>query len=217
MDYLKDRLEIKLPSNFQSVDPETEVKQVNSWWEIIKFAVIAFAIILPVRLYVMQPFIVSGESMIPTFHDGDYLVIDELSYRIHEPRRGDVIVFQPPNQRKGVYYIKRIVGLPGETIRIANGKIMIKSPDSEEEEELSEPYLQNISSDTLTTQVGPAEVFVLGDNRPRSSDSRAWGTLPIENITGKALVRLFPFRTIKFLPGAQQTYNTSTPITIATN
>lgn len=212
MDYLKHLNEVKLPSNFQTIDPETKVKQVDSWWEILKFAFIAFIIIVPVRLYVVQPFIVSGESMIPTFHDGDYLVIDQLSYRFQDPARGDVIIFHPPNQKKSVYYIKRIIGLPGETVTITNGKVHITADGSSDDIELVEPYLQNVLADNFTTHVGENEVFVLGDNRPRSSDSRAWGTLPVENITGRALVRLFPFRDIKYLSKKNQTYGSPTAI-----
>lgn len=206
MDYLKDLNQVKMPSNFQAIDPQTKIKEVNSWWEIIKFSILAFIIIVPIRLFIVQPFIVSGESMIPTFHDGDYLIIDEISYRLHGPRRGDVIVFHPPKQKKDIYYIKRIIGLPGETITVKNGKVSITDNNTKTTVELNEPYLQNFSSENATYLVGTREIFVMGDNRPRSSDSRAWGMLPIENVTGRALVRLFPFRTIQYLPGAQQAY-----------
>ncbi len=212
MDYLKKMNEISLPSNFETVDPETKIKQVDSWWDIIKYAIVAFIIIVPIRLYVVQPFIVSGESMIPTFHDGDYLVIDEISYRLNGPQRGDVIVFHPPNQKKGVYYIKRIIGLPGETVTMTNGKVHISSDTDPKGMDLVEPYLQNMLADNFTTHIGQNEVFVLGDNRPRSSDSRAWGTLPIDNITGRALVRLFPFRDIKYLSVKNQTYGDTTAV-----
>ncbi len=209
MDYLKDRLEVKLPANFQSVDPETQKKQVNSWWELIKFAAITFLIIFPIRMYVIQPFIVSGESMVPTFHNNDYLIVDELSYRFHPPARGDVIVFKPPNQPKGVFYIKRVIGLPGETVTLKGSKIIIINSEHPEGMTLNEPYLQNITTENMTYKIEEGELFVLGDNRPRSSDSRVWGKLPMKNVTGRALVRLYPFRSIDYLPGAHQVYTNS--------
>lgn len=218
MDYLKDRLSIKLPANFQTIDPETQKKQVNSWWELIKFALFTFLIILPIRLYVIQPFIVSGESMVPTFHDHDYLIIDELTYRFKPPQRGDVIVFRPPNQPKGVFYIKRVIGLPGETITLKGSKITVTSKDQPEEQILREPYIQNITTENMVVTVEEGELFVLGDNRPRSSDSRIWGKLPIENVTGRALIRLYPFRSIDYLPGAQEVYNYDpSPIALKNN
>lgn len=206
MDYLKDRLAIKLPTNFQTVDPELQKKQVNSWWELIKFAIITFLIIFPIRMFVIQPFIVSGESMVPTFHDRDYLIVDELSYRFHLPQRGDVIVFHPPNQPKGVFYIKRVIGLPGETVTLKGSKVIITGGTHTEELILREPYIQNVTSENMSVTVGENELFVLGDNRPRSSDSRVWGKLPLENVTGRALFRLYPFRSIDYLPGAQEVY-----------
>lgn len=208
MNYNGNQFDIQMPSNFRaSKPPEPTTKEINSWWEIIKFAAIAFIVIIPIRTYVVQPFIVSGESMVPTFHDGDYLIIDEFSYHFHQPKRGDVIVFRPPNEGKGIYYIKRVIGLPNETVTLTGTKVIVANDIDKIGVELKEPYLQNISSDKMVVRVGPDEVFVLGDNRPRSSDSRKWGTLPIDNITGRALLRLFPFRTLQYLPGAQQVYN----------
>jgi signal peptidase I len=95
---------------------------------------------------------------------------------------------------------------------ITNGKIHISSDTDEKGIDLVEPYLQNTLADNFTTHIGQNEVFVLGDNRPRSSDSRAWGTLPIDNITGRALVRLFPFRDIKYLSTKNQTYGDNTAV-----
>lgn len=198
----------QIPSNFRKFLLKTTSNHgQNSWWELIKFAIIAFIIIVPIRMYIVQPFIVSGESMVPTFQNGDYLVIDELSYRFHQPRRGDVIVFHPPQEGKGIYYIKRVIGLPNETVTLTGTKVIITNDIDKIGVELKEPYLQNISSDKMVVHVGPNELFVMGDNRPRSSDSRKWGTLPLDNITGRALLRLFPFRTLEYLPGAQQVYN----------
>ena len=206
MDYFKDRLEVKLPANFQTLDPEIQKKQVNSWWELIKFAIVTVVIIFPIRMFVIQPFIVSGESMVPTFHNHDYLIVDELTYRFKLPQRGDVIVFRPPNQPKGVFYIKRVIGLPGDTVTLKGSKVIITNQDNPTELILREPYLQNVTTENMTVTVEEGELFVLGDNRPRSSDSRIWGKLPLENVTGRALVRLYPFRSIDYLPGAQEVY-----------
>lgn len=203
----EDNLKIKLPSNFSNQDPTLQKKEVNSWWDLIKFAITAFVIIVPIRFFIIQPFVVSGDSMVPTFHDKDYLIVDEISYRFKSPQRGDVIIFKPPNQPKGIYYIKRIIGLPGESISIKGTKVTIVNKEHPEGYQLSEPYVQNISSDNFETTVAEGELFVLGDNRPRSSDSRVWGLLPIKNITGRALVRLFPFRDISYLPGAHEVYS----------
>ena len=106
--------------------------------EFIKIVVISLAIVLPIRAYVAQPFIVEGDSMLPNFHDGEYLIVDEISYRFMEPARGDVIVFHPPAQN-GIFLIKRIIGLPGEFVKIENGKVILDSKN--ERIILEEKYL----------------------------------------------------------------------------
>lgn len=159
-------------------------------WELLRFVAIAAAVVIPFRLFIAQPFLVSGDSMFPTFKNNDYLIVDELSYRFKEPARGDVIVFRSPVE-PSKYLIKRIVGLPGETMNFA----------------LPEGLLGNkpfSSSVTLTEH----EYFVEGDNRPASFDSRYWGPLARERITGRALVRLWPPFALGFFPGATTTMNT---------
>jgi signal peptidase I len=159
--------------------------------EIAIFLVLAVIIVLPIRLFVAQPFVVEGESMHPTFESGDYLIVDELSYHLHEPHRGDVIVFRYPGNPK-VFYIKRVIGLPGETIDITDGKVTITKPDGSTIT-LDEPYVVNEDATyTESTHIGPGELFVMGDNRPKSSDSRTWGLLPEKNIMGRAVLRLLP-------------------------
>ncbi len=175
-------------------------KDGDTLWDIVKFALTALIIVLPIRMFIAQPFIVSGASMVPTFKDKDYLIIDELTYRVEDPKRGDVIVFHPPQDTK-VYYIKRIIGLPNETIVIKGSSVTIKNEEHPLGFALSEPYLQNKSNDDMTKKTGPNEYFVLGDNRPFSSDSRVWGVLPKDHITGRALLRLFPIQHIDVLPG----------------
>lgn len=165
-------------------------------WEVIKVVVISLAIVIPIRYFLIQPFFVKGVSMEPNFNDGEYLVINELNYRFGVPRRGDVVVLRypaDPNQ----YYIKRIIGLPGETIEIKNEGIFIYSDDYPQGAKLDESgYLKNGTNTdgNLKVELKKDEYFVLGDNRSSSSDSRTWGTLPAEFIVGKAFLRAFPFQ-----------------------
>lgn len=175
-----------------------KVKNKESWWDIVKFALITLAIIIPFRMYIAQPFIVSGESMFPTFHDKEYLIVDELSYRFHDPARGDVVVFRYPDD-PSKFFIKRIIGLPGETVTVSNGKVYIKKDG--EQTELAEPYLKVQTLKNVTTTLAEEQYFVMGDNRMVSFDSRYWGPLNIKFINGRALVRLFPPSAISYLPG----------------
>lgn len=160
-------------------------------WEIAKIVIIALVIVIPIRYFIFQPFFVRGQSMEPNFHNGDYLIIDEISYRFDDPKRGDVVVFKypkDPSQR----YIKRIIGLPGETIEIENGQIMIiKQGETQVLDEST--YLSGVqTSGEVETKLDENEYFVLGDNRAASSDSRRWGILPEENIVGKVFLRAWP-------------------------
>jgi signal peptidase I len=181
-----------------------EEKRENFFTELLKFVLIAVVIVVPVRLFVAQPFIVSGASMEPTFETGQYLIVDELTYHFEAPERGQVIVFQAPKQPQGTYYIKRIIGLPGETVAIQNGQIYITSTNGETNI-LNEPYLTNIGNGPdMTVTLGPDQYWVMGDNRPESSDSRSWGVLPRANIIGRVFVRLLPLQTISVLPGEAQ-------------
>lgn len=170
----------------------------NALWEIVKFAVTILVIVLPIRYYVAQPFIVSGASMYPTFQENEYLIVDELSYHLREPVRGEVIIFRPPKD-PGKFYIKRIIGLPGETVSISGSTVTITKDG--QRTVLDESYLNQAFADNLELTLGPTEYFVMGDNRLVSSDSRSWGALPKENITGRAFIRLFPFSRVGILPG----------------
>lgn len=178
-------------------------KGIEEVWEVIKFAVIALIIVIPIRMFIAQPFVVSGESMFPTFHDGEYLIIDELSYLIGDPHRGDVIVFRYPGDTKR-FFIKRIIGLPNEEIKINNGVITIINEANPEGFTLTEPYIDEAFDSTASYKTGADEYFVMGDNRNRSSDSRTWGLLPSKLITGRAYLRLLPTKSIAYLPGYYQ-------------
>lgn len=170
----------------------------SSWAELIRFTIIAALIIIPIRTFIAQPFIVSGASMDPTFKDKDYLIVDELSYHLRTPARGEVVVFHPPQNPK-TYYIKRIVGLPGETVTIKNNIITISK--DEETFEITESYITDRTVPDIAKTLGEKEYFVMGDNREESSDSRVWGALPEDHIKGRALIRVLPFSEFGFLPG----------------
>lgn len=160
--------------------------------ETIKIVIIALLIVVPIRYFIFQPFLVRGQSMEPTFEHGDYLIIDEISYRFRDPQRGEVVIFKYP-RNPSQRYIKRIIGLPGETIEIKEGEISIFS--NGKEKILDESYYlpSNISTPgDLKINLDENEYFVLGDNRYASSDSRRWGPLPREDIIGRVFLRLWP-------------------------
>jgi signal peptidase I len=184
-----------------------EEKEVSSWYELAQFALIALIIVLPIRWFVAQPFIVSGESMENTFHTNEFLIIDEISYRFEEPKRGEVIVFRYPKD-PSKYFIKRIIALPGEKIDIAGDVVTITQKDGSQMT-LNEPYIKTmLRSASVSETLGEREYFVMGDNRDASSDSRVWGVLNREKIIGRALIRLFPFNEIGLFPGSVEITST---------
>jgi len=174
-------------------------KTLSYLWELVKIFFIALVIVLPIRYFLFQPFIVRGDSMVPSFSSGDYLIIDEISYRFSDPQRGDVIVFRypkNPTQR----FIKRIIGLPGETVEIKDGEITVYNKQGQKQildETIYLPNAKAITYGNLQVVLGEDEYFVLGDNRTYSSDSRTWGPLPRENIIGKVFLRIFPLATLE--------------------
>ncbi len=158
------------------------------FWEIIKIVILALLIVIPIRYFVFQPFVVKGNSMEPNFHQGNYLIVDEISYRFNEPQRGDVIVFRYPRDTSQ-RFIKRIIGLPGETIEIEQGEISIINGVEnrildESGYELKESYI-----DDFVLSLKENEYFVLGDNRTASFDSRKWGALSGDHIIGKVILK----------------------------
>lgn len=168
--------------------------------ELLKFVVVAAVIVLPVRLFVAQPFIVSGESMSPTFENGQYLIVDELTYRLEAPKRGDVVIFRYP-RNPSEFFIKRIIGLPGETVIVKDGQVEIQHTDGTTAV-LDEPYVKNLGNGRdATYAVDQGNYFVMGDNRPESSDSRIWGLMPQKNLIGRAIVRLLPVSEAGIFPG----------------
>lgn len=168
-------------------------KALLGFWEVVKVVIISLAVILPVRYFLVQPFFVLGASMEPNFHNGDYLIIDEFSYRLDEPQRGQVIIFKYPLNPKD-YYIKRIIGLPGETVTVKEGKVTIKNSENPDGFVLDEStYITEYTPNERELILKDNEYFVMGDNRDASSDSRTWGALHRDFIVGKAWIRAFPF------------------------
>ena len=161
--------------------------------EFLKIIILAAAIVLPIRYFIAQPFIVRGASMEPTYENSEYLLIDEVTYYFRAPERGEVVVFRYP-QNPSQFFIKRIIALPGETIEINDGKIQVAKGGQKEEIILDEPYLsrdvKTIGDTTLT--LNENEYFVLGDNRQASSDSRFWGPLLKKFLVGRAFFRAWP-------------------------
>lgn len=190
-------------------DSSTELRPAPSGTEpasagsFILYVIIAFGIALLMRLFVAEPFIVQGSSMEPTFYDYHYLIVDRLVYAFGAPVRGDVVVFKLPRMEKRDL-IKRIIGVPGDTVSIEGSTVTITNAAHPTGFVLNEPYLDpaNVSqNDHVSVTLGNDEYFVLGDNRRVSADSRSWGKLPRQNIIGRVDVRLFPFNKISILPG----------------
>jgi len=179
-------------------------EHTSTWgvlWETVRYALVAALIIIPVRTFIAQPFVVSGNSMYPTFHNSEYLIVNELAKYADSYERGDVVILRYPLD-PSKYFIKRIIGLPGETITIKNGTVSVSSSANTTPVVLKEPYVKNPKDDTSSRTLSGDEYFVMGDNRAQSSDSRVWGPVPKNLMDGKALVRLFPFSQIALHPGS---------------
>jgi signal peptidase I len=173
-------------------------KFLNTFLEILQIFLFALAIVIPVRYFLFQPFFVSGASMEPNFESREYLLIDEISYKFKDPARGEVVIFKYPED-PSVFFIKRIVGLPGETIKISDGKVKIYNLQFPEGKILEEPYIEDQTEGNMKVSLKNNEYFVLGDNRNHSSDSRSWGPVPRENIIGRAWISIFPSKGIQLL------------------
>jgi len=154
---------------------------------------VALALALLIRLFVAEPRYIPSDSMVPTLQVGDRLVVEKISYRLHPPQRGDIVVFDPPAQLQQLGYttdqafIKRVIGQPGQTVQVHQGKVWIDG------EPLAEPYIAEPPGyEMRSVTVPPGHVFVMGDNRNNSNDSHVWGFLPVENIIGRAIFRFYP-------------------------
>ncbi len=186
-------------------DPEEKIGRLGTFeslsffvFDFLKVFVIAVAIIIPIRWFLFQPFVVTGESMLPNFQDRNYLIIDEITYRLREPERGEVVVMRFPND-PSQFFIKRIIALPGERVLVENGRVKIFNKLNPDGLLLDEQYLpeNNITDGNINKQLRSDEFFVLGDNRRASSDSRFWGALPRKDIVGRVYIRLLPLQKLK--------------------
>ena len=168
-------------------------KILASALEIFEVAIVAVGAVFLIRSFLVQPFLVSGSSMVPNFSNGDYLLIDEITYRFRPPERGEVIVFKYPAS-PSTYFIKRIIGLPGEEVEIKDNKVTIFNKENPQGLTLTEDYLPKsfYTTGSEKLQLKPDEYLMLGDNRSYSFDSRNWGPLKSGNIVGLVRLRLWP-------------------------
>ena len=197
--------------------PSPEEKTEHPLAEIVRFSIIAILLVIPIRMFVAQPFIVSGASMDNTFHSGEYLIVDQVTYHFEKPGRGDVVIFRYPRD-PSKFFIKRVIGLPGDTITIENSKVTIANEANPLGFTLDEPYIKSMQPEApFRETLGDREYFVMGDNRDKSSDSRAWGVLQEERIIGRAFIRLFPPSEISYLPGAVDLRDRNTIATPSSN
>jgi signal peptidase I len=185
------------------VDISSSETPPDSSRSVLGYTVVALGLALFIRFFIAAPYIVEGSSMEPTFSGWDYLIIDKIVYDIKKPERGEVIVFTLP-QDSSRSLIKRVIGLPGETVRISGSAVTIVNAANPDGFVLSEPYIdpKNASDgERVERTLDQDEYFVLGDNRRVSSDSRVWGNLPVKDISGRVVARLFPFNEIGIVPG----------------
>jgi signal peptidase I len=188
-----------MKTNPDESHPETIPTQplLTQWWgkwgENIKILVLALGLALFIRTFIAEPRYIPSESMLPTLEIGDRLIVEKLSYYSHPPQRGDIIVFVPPPQLQeqgfgtDQAFIKRVIGLPGDTVEIKSGRVFIN------QQLLTEPYIVEAPNYLMSPMVvPPAELFVMGDNRNNSNDSHVWGFLPNANIIGHACFRFWP-------------------------
>ena len=190
---------------FEDNDSKSAIKEekkttmgtvVLSFLDFLKTVVIIVVLAALIRQFIIQPFIVDGQSMEPNFQNNDYLITDKISYRLHTPERGEVIIFHPPDN-PSVNYLKRVIGLPGDTVKVSGGNVYVNG------KKITEPYLK-AGDTTLSPNTGDVEItlkdkeyFVLGDNRNHSRDSREIGPIPQANIVSRIWIRLYPFNSIK--------------------
>lgn len=188
-------------SSGKGLGPETErgaMRVAGSFlglfFETIKVVLISMAIILPIRYFLIQPFYVEGASMEPTFNSNEYLLVDEITFRFQQPKRGDVVVFHYPRDPRQ-FYIKRVIGLPGDTIAIREGIVYINN------QKLDEPYLDELrigDSNLEPTTIPDGSYYLLGDNRANSLDSRIFGPVEKKFVVGRVWLRGWPIDKFSF-------------------
>lgn len=195
--FRKKTLAIESPldtSSFNSELPQEQgwLSKVASFFlELIKIALLAGITIGFVRYFLFKPFYVKGQSMEPNFYERDYLIIDEITYRFRKPERGEIIVFLSPVNRD--HYLKRLIGLPGERIRVENNKVIVYNVEYPEGVVVEENYLGESTPGSSNYTLGDNQYFVMGDNRDASFDSRRFGPIDDNAIIGRVWFRGWPF------------------------
>lgn len=198
-------------SNGRQLKVNVPKNSIGLFFELLKVIIITLAIVIPVRYFLFQPYYVQGASMEPNFYDKQYLIIDEITYRFAEPQRGDVVVIKVPFEKEAL--IKRVIGLPGETVKIADGRVTVMTKENLAGQVLQESYLDPGITTGVSQQisVGSGQYFVMGDNRSVSYDSRYFGTISRQQIIGRAWLRLWPVSTWEhFTPPVYQTLPSGT-------
>jgi len=188
---------------------QTVFQKVGSTFlDLIETMAISFSIFLVVYLFFLQPHQVNGQSMVPNFQDGEHVLTDKVSYKMRDPQRGEVVVFHaPPDahcpEGTGCDFIKRILGIPGDTVEVKENAIWVngnKLPESYIPSDF--PILPGNATKGQGVYLGPNEFFVSGDNRPYSSDSRTWGAITKDEIIGRVFFRYWPLSVISVIPKA---------------
>jgi signal peptidase I len=179
VDYYQPEL---IPDTFASEKPPSTPRFILDMVETLVLAVVLYLIIQTLT----QRIKIESTSMLPTLYENDYVVVNRLAYKLGQPSRGDIIVFKYPPDPTAIPYIKRVIGLPGDHVHLENGKLYINGVA------LSEPYLKVVTAGSGDWTVPDGNLFVMGDNRNNSSDSRSWGWVPLGNVIGKAEVIYWP-------------------------
>ncbi|WP_445635742.1 signal peptidase I [Nostoc sp. DSM 114161] len=189
-----------IPHESDAKQERASSKVWRSWQENLILVAIALCLALLIRTFIAEPRYIPSDSMLPTLHTGDRLVVEKISYHFHPPITGDIIVFQPPAelQRRGYpqdqAFIKRVIGQPGEVISVVRGEVYINN------QRLAEDYIAELANQPFQpVKVPEDQFFVMGDNRNDSNDSRYWGFLPRKNIIGRATFRFWPLNRIGFI------------------
>lgn len=175
-------------------------------WDLLKTFIVVMLVAFAIRYFVIQPFVVDGDSMLPNFINNEYLIAEKISYDFQVPRRGDIVIFRYPKNPQ-IIYIKRVIGLPGEVVEIKENKVFIAPSPNDQLRALTEDYLSSsVKTEALISEaeekspkvvLANNEFFVMGDNREHSSDSREWGVLPKANIIGRVWITVTPLDRFK--------------------
>jgi signal peptidase I len=191
-------------------EPKHRVPRRNVWitvlvatvlfvYDVFKTVSTVLGVAFLIRFFLIQPFYVSGPSMEPNFHNNQYIIVDQVTYRFSKPKRGDVVVFKWP-QNIAISFIKRVIATPGETVEVRNGEVYIYNKDNPNGIKLQESYIDIDTQNDVRRTLAKGEYFVMGDNRHNSSDSRIWGPVARHLIVGKVWVVIYPFKDFEAVP-----------------